>query len=389
MKRTILGYGFIGMLTLLFCSQGLAQPRVKPRSITVRVFHSYSCTSCLKVDQDIIPSITQKYGQRVRWQYYDISAPENYQIYLHIERQAGQPFGTPTILVGSRVLVGVSDMVDNLENAIDEALAAPNPIPEIPLGRVDLLEHFKSFGPLTVIVAGLVDGINPCAFTVIVFFVSFLSFMGYKRREMVVIGISYILAVFLTYLTLGFGLFKALYGLKLFYMVSKFIYVAIGGLSLFLGCLAVNDYLRYRKSGNTDEMALQMPRAIKNRIHALVGSYYRKDKKSQGRAMLGLALSALLVGFMVSLLEAVCTGQLYLPTIIFVLKEGALRVRALFYLILYNLMFIIPLIIVLILALTGMSSKHFEAFGRRHMGFIKIVMAVVFFGLGLALWLST
>ncbi|MFH0876896.1 MAG: hypothetical protein V1863_01550 [Candidatus Omnitrophota bacterium] len=388
MRRTIFTCGLLGMLLFLFCSSGLAQPKAQRRSITVRVFHSPHCMSCIKVNKDVIPAFAQKYGSQVRWRYYDIELPENHQIYLHIERKDGPSLGTPTILVGGRVLVGMSDVVDNLESAIEEALAAPSTTPDVPLGRVDLMEHFRSFGPLTVAGAGLVDGINPCAFTVIVFFISFLSFMGYRRREMAVIGAAYILAVFLTYLALGFGFFKAIYGLQYFYTVSKTIYVVIGGLSLFLGCLAVNDYLRYKKTGNTDQMSLQMPRAIKNRIHTIVGNYYRRDKLSQSRAMLGLASSALVVGFMVSLLEAVCTGQLYLPTIIFVLKEGALRARAMFYLFLYNFMFIIPLVVVLVLALTGMSSRNFEAFGRRHMGLIKIAMAVIFFSLGLALWLG-
>jgi len=46
------------------------------------------------------------------------------------------------------------------------------------LAGIDLAEHFRSFKTLAIVVAGLIDGINPCAFTVIVFFVSFLAFQG-------------------------------------------------------------------------------------------------------------------------------------------------------------------------------------------------------------------
>ena len=58
------------------------------------------------------------------------------------------------------------------------------------------LEKFREISPLTLISAGLIDGINPCAFAVIVFFVSFLAVYGYKKQEIVCIGIFYILAVF-------------------------------------------------------------------------------------------------------------------------------------------------------------------------------------------------
>jgi hypothetical protein len=192
----------------------------------------------------------------------------------------------------------------------------------------------------------------------------------------------------LTYLAIGFGFFKALYSLQGFFLVSKGIYLAIGVLSLFLGFVAINDYVIYKKTGRTEGLALQLPRPIKNKIHSIVGAYYRKDKKGQDKALSGLFASALIVGFLVSLLEAVCTGQLYLPTIVFVLKDGALRAKALTYLILYNLMFIVPLIVVFLLALTGTSSKQFEGFARRHLGLIKVAMAAVFFGLGVVLVLG-
>jgi len=73
---------------------------------------------------------------------------------------------------------------------------------------------------------------------------------------------------------------------------------------------------------------------------------------------------------------------LYLPTIAFVLKEATLRVRAFGYLLLYNLMFTTPLLVVLALALLGTTSEGFSRFTKKHMAAIKISMAILFFGLG-------
>jgi hypothetical protein len=98
-----------------------------------------------------------------------------------------------------------------------------------------------------------------------------------------------------------------------------------------------------------------------------------------------LVLSALVSGFLVSLLEAVCTGQTYLPTIVFVLKTTPYKLPAFLFLVIYNLMFILPLVAIFILALLGTTSGQFSRFLKTHLLKIKLLMAVLFFGLGLFL----
>jgi len=354
--------------------------------LSVTVFHMPTCKACQKVISDVIPSVARKYGDKVNWLYVDITSELNYKRFLELGKQTDKHLATPAIVIGKTVLIGVADAADSLDKTINAALASRSFKSFALEGKgVDLLERFRSFGPWAIVGAGLIDGINPCAFTVIVFFVSFLSVMGYKRAEMALIGAFYIMAVFFTYLALGLGFFKAFYSLKSFYLVSKLAYMGIGALSLYFGILAIKDYIIYKKTGDTSGMALQLPRLIKNKIHAVVGAYYRKDKSAGKKALFGLVFSALVVGFLVSLLEAVCTGQLYLPTIVFVLKEASLRARAIFYLVAYNFMFILPLVLVLLLALFGVSSNQFENYARRNLGLVKLLMAAVFLALGIVL----
>ncbi|MGE5280336.1 MAG: hypothetical protein ACM3L6_06310 [Deltaproteobacteria bacterium] len=364
-----------------------AQEQVSPARgpVLVRVFYQPHCGACHIVLERVLPPLVSKYGGRVAWKYIDITEEENYKRFLDLEKQSGRSLGTPTVLVGSRVLVGVTEVADNLDGLLAQAvLSAPETILLTGAG-VDLLEHFRSFGVWAVLAAGLADGFNPCAFTVIVFFVSFLAVMGYRRREQFLIGLVYIFAVFLTYVAIGLGFFRFLYSLKGFMAVSATIYGLIGAFSWVLACFALKDYVVYKRTGRTDEMSLQLPRPIKNRIHAIIGDYYRRDKETQRRALGGLLVSAFVVGFMISILEAVCTGQFYLPTIVFVLKEPSLRARALRYLLGYNLMFIAPLFFILVLAALGATSRDFEAAARRHLGTTKLVMALIFFVLGFVL----
>jgi len=115
-------------------------------------------------------------------------------------------------------------------------------------------------------------------------------------------------------------------------------------------------------------------------VHVFFG-----EAKGKRRNFIGLFIAAFLSGILVSVLEAVCTGQVYLPTITFILKNSTLKLRALIYFLGYNLMFILPLIIVFLFSLMGVSSSRFSELSRRHSGLVKLLLALLFFLLGFIL----
>jgi cytochrome c biogenesis protein CcdA len=109
------------------------------------------------------------------------------------------------------------------------------------------------------------------------------------------------------------------------------------------------------------------------------------EAEHRKKTLVKLAIGALITGFFVSAFEAVCVVKIYLPTIIFMLKTTGHRIQALGYLLLYNLLFVIPLLGIFFCALAGTTSEQFAAWLKRHMGLLKILMAVMFFGLGIFL----
>lgn len=253
-----------------------------------------------------------------------------------------------------------------------------------------MLKRFGSFNLLTMVGAGLVDGINPCAFTVLVFFISFLSFVGYKRQQIVILGSFFILAVFLTYILIGVGLFEFFRRLEFFYSLSWIVYLLTAILALFLGVLSLYDYWIFKKTGDAERIKLRLPDLVKQQIHKVI----REKTDPRGRldlkavSKLKLALAALSSGFIVSILESVCTGQMYLPTILYVLGfSKGFNLKAMGYLLLYNLMFILPLVGIFILGLFGMTSGGFAKLANRHLAKVKVFTAAVFFGLGIGLLL--
>lgn len=247
-----------------------------------------------------------------------------------------------------------------------------------------VISRFLSFGVLTVMGAGLIDGFNPCAFTVLVFFISFLTFAGYKKRELSILGITFILAVFAAYILIGLGLFKFIRSLELFGFLSRIIYLSIAGLAIILGIYSLYDWYIYNKTKDPQRIKLRLPDFIKRRTQKII----QDSSRDKNKTMVELIITVFSSGFLVSLLESICTGQTYVPTIAYVVKEPSLRASALGYLALYNLMFILPLAVILIAALKGVNSETFSKIARSHLGTIKLLTAGLFFLLGALLLIA-
>ena len=371
------------LLIVLLPVKILASDKQDPAKLIM--FHSPSCHRCIQVKQEIMPDIEKEFKDKIIFEYRDVSQLDNYKILLGLLQQnpGGIKFQVPLFYLGGKFLTAKGQLRDNLRNFLTVGIERKS---TLRLNSVDLVAYFKTFVPAAVVFAGLSDGINPCAFTVIVFFISFLALQGYRKRELILIGLTFIFAVFLTYLSIGLGVFNFFYRFAGFWAVTHLLNIIIGILSIMFGVLSIYDFIKFKKSGSTEGLILQLPKPIKERIHKVVGFFYRKsfqEKQEKTKpALTRLLFSALATGFLVSLLEAVCTGQVYLPTISFVLKSTTFKFQALGYLLLYNIMFIVPLIVIFVLALLGISSQQFSSFLKKRLGLIKILMGILFFGLG-------
>lgn len=121
--------------------------------------------------------------------------------------------------------------------------------------------------------------------------------------------------------------------------------------------------------GHAQEMTLQLPGQEKSRIRSLI------------RAVAGshlMPLWAFLVAFPVALLEFLCTGQTYLPTIVLIIANQGLHSHAVLLLLLYNLLFILPLLVITVLAAAGISSERLRSWFTRHMSASKLLGSLLF-----------
>jgi hypothetical protein len=370
------------------------------RPLKVLVFYSTGCRACMEIERDLLTDIETKYGDTIAIEHYDIGLPENYEQMTRLEKLYGIEEGgyVPEIVVSRYVLMGKEEIFSRLDEVIHNALEEPIDLKKknelevaeyrLPVSSL-ILSRFESFTIYAVMIAGLLDGINPCAFTTIVFFISFLTFVGYRRRDMFLAGTSFAIAVFITYLFIGIGIFRFLRAIKTFSYITIFINIVIGGFAFLLGTLSLIDYFKFKKTNDVKAIILKLPQSIKNRIHSIIGVDFRMNRDSQRKALARIAWVAFTAGFIVSVLESFCTGQVYLPTVAFVLRIPGKKISALLYLLLYNLAFISPLIIVFLLGLFGVTSNAFSRFMEKRLGTVKLATAVLFFLLGAALLIFT
>ncbi len=228
-----------------------------------------------------------------------------------------------------------------------------------------------------VILPGLIDGINPCAFATIVFFVSYLALLERKKHEILAVGLSFALAVFLSYLAFGMLLREVLAGLigVVGPVLRPILNIAIALVCLALAILSFDDYRKARR-GRVKDMALRLPDQLRWWANAAV------RKSMNARAFV---LASFVAGVVVSFIELACTGQVYVP-IIQGLSNPTYRAQSTLTLIVYCLAFIAPLVAVLIASYTGTSSQQLGALLQRHTSAVKLATAVLFLGIGL--WLA-
>jgi len=245
-------------------------------------------------------------------------------------------------------------------------------------GEERIIERFKKFSLSAVLIAGFIDGINPCAFATIIFLVSYLTFAGRKNKEILLYGIVFTGGVFMAYLLAGMGLMAGLRQLSGFPLITKGIYLVVSIFAFALGIISLYDYVLFRR-GRMAEWKLQLPMALKKRVHRVIREGIRFKKKG--------FLAAFVLGFVIAGTEVVCTGQVYLPTIGYIMTIPKLRVHAFFHLLLYNIMFIIPLVGVFTAVFFGVTSERLAFITRKYTGTIKLFTAIVFMGLGTSLFI--
>ncbi|MBT7102400.1 hypothetical protein HN935_02715 [archaeon] len=349
-KFNLLLVGLLVVLTLVsFASAG---------DVSVNYFYGEGCHVCAAVaESGLIDRVDGLEGVSVEKfeVYHDDSGREKY-----IETVSGfgisqYDWGVPFVAIecenDSTYIMGGS-MIDSLEEKI---VTCEQNGGDGNVSPIDPNAHKITLWSL--IVAALIDSINPCAFGVLIFLMLSLLNMGSAKRALRA-GLLYTFVVFVVYFFAGFGIFSAI---QQFTSVTYYIYMFSGVLVLVLGLWQFKDVF-FPKIGPT----LQ----ISSKAKPLMEKIIRK----------GTLPAMVLLGIVVSLFELPCTGGIYLGILTMMSINKTFAVS---YLLIYNLIFVLPLVILTFLIYRGMSPRVLQKWTQGERKWMKLGAGVVLVLLGL------
>ena len=342
---------------------------------------SYDCGYCRRLLKYILPDVAKAHNVALTVSYFDLGIQGMYDLFLNAGAEFGrQGADIPALFIGRSVFGGESEIEDGLVRELSEFRNNQQRYREQMIVPFQQTFDTKTLGEDTfnaltfgvVLGAGLLDGINPCAFTTIIFLISYLSLFGVSRRKMLYTGSMFTLAVFLTYFVIGLVFYNYLKVALTDQTISRLVNVILLCIVLVLGGLSLVDFFRALK-GDFREMTLQLPTFVKLKIHERIRNFTNRH--------ITILWAPFVLGVVIAGMELTCTGQVYIP-IVTMISEPRHRMMAVLYLVCYNLAFIVPLVIVFLLAAFGITSERVWR-GKRYVPAVKLGLTLFFFGMAI------
>lgn len=217
--------------------------------------------------------------------------------------------------------------------------------------------HLPTLG--IVLGAAAIDSINPCAIGVLILMISVMLAGKKSLSRMLILGSFYIFAIFITYLLAGLGLLYFLGSIPLF--VTEYISITVGTIIVLLGLVEIKDYFWYGRG-----FSLGIPVVFVKKIHNMAANIS--------------VPGVLITGVFVAGVELPCTGAPYLA-IITILSTN-FNFLAFLMLVLYNIVFVLPLLVILLLVAGGTKLPAIKMWKQETRGFMRLAIGLLLVGLG-------
>lgn len=214
--------------------------------------------------------------------------------------------------------------------------------------------------------AALVDSINPCAIAVLLILLT--SLLTQKNKKKILsMGIIFISSIYIAYFLLGVGLL----GVINISGLANLFHKIIGVLAILIGLLNVKDFFKYGAGG----FVMEIPRIWRPKLKSLI---------TGATSPLGIFS----IGFVVTLFELPCTGGPYI-FVLGLLSQGYNWKTILPMLLFYNLVFVIPLVIILFLIYFGFSTiDKTNEWKDRNIRILHLIAGIIMLILGVWVFLN-
>jgi len=214
-----------------------------------------------------------------------------------------------------------------------------------------------------VIGAALIDSINPCAIGVILFLSSVLLKLSERKTLLLKLGGLYIVTIYVVYLLSGLGLIW-FQGYLIEHGFAEIVGITIGVLVIVLGLIELKEFFWYGKG-----ISLEIAPRYKERL----------NRMAERITLPGI----IVIGGFVAIVELPCTGGPYLA--ITTLLATDFNLHALYLLILYNLIFVMPLVLILVMIYFGSSTLVLKRWRQSNRKWMNLGSGLLMIALGTGL----
>lgn len=359
----------VAILLGFFSRDAYAQNRVDNiNEVSLHVFYGQGCPHCAALLSFLDKSKTNYPTLKI----YEYEVYQNNENRILFEKLAGslntKVEGVPTVFISDKVIVGFSQEISvSLQNVINKCLyeKCGNPIDNLSEKYNQTNQHVVKLTVPLVVTAAAVDAINPCAFAVLIILMTAALSITDKKSALK-FGLAFTSSIYISYFLMGFGLFSVLQTSSL----NRMFYIFVTVLAVIVGLLNIKDYFWYGR-GFLMEIPLSWRPAMKNIIRKATSP-----------------LGAFLVGFVVSCFELPCTGGPYI-VILGLLAKEVTRATGTIYLLLYNLVFVTPLIVLTIIIYKGLSTtEKLEKIRQDKIKVLHLIAGVLMLGIAGVMILS-
>ena len=210
-----------------------------------------------------------------------------------------------------------------------------------------------------VAITAAIDSINPCAIGVLILMLSVLLAQRKSVKKMLILGTVYIGAIFLTYLIAGLGLLYFLAIIPLY--LAQYISITVGGIIIIAGIIEIKDYFWYGKG-----ITLSIPIKLSKKLHHF----------SSKTTIFGI----MFLGAFVAAVELPCTGAPYLAII--TLLSQNFDFTAFILLVIYNIIFVAPLIIILLMVAAGAKLHKIKKWKQTNRSYMRLATGLMLVAMG-------
>jgi len=351
------------------------------KQVVLYQFYGKGCPHCARLSS-FLGDMESKYPNLVVVEkeiYFD---DDNRELFHKMAEAFGKEIaGVPTVFIDDKVLVGFSSAIgESIEKEIQRCSVEGCNDPSEHIKTNETTEIVADSSPLedpgktkfkqsitlgAVVSAAAVDAINPCAFAVLIILLTTILATN-NRKKALLAGLAFTLSIYISYFLMGIGLYSAIQAAKL----THWFYGAVAVLAIIVGLFNLKDFFAYGKW-----FVMEVPMSWRPKLKCVLGGVTSVP-------------GAFLIGFVVSLFLLPCTSGPYI-VILGLLAKAATKNYALILLLIYNLIFILPMLLITGFIYFGLTTTHkAEKWRKKKLKYLHLIAGIIILCLGIGMFIA-